>query len=181
LVVAAELALALLAELRLPAARLLAELRLPAARLLAELRLLLSELPGRLLGLLADELLQMHRDLLHGGGEHLRQDDLMRDRQELAHQRLDDLLDRELLPGELLLTPVLLLLTPVLLGLAEVLLTSVLLGLAEVLLTSVLLGLAEVLLDAERKREAGRVSLLRGHALNGRTLGGDWCGHGASS
>jgi hypothetical protein len=168
LVVAAELALALLAELRLP-----------AACLLAELRLLLSELPGRLLGLLADELLQMHRDLLHGGGEHLRQDDLMRDRQELAHQRLDDLLDRELLPGELLLlTPVLLGLTPVLLGL-----TPVLLGLTPVLLglTPVLLGLAEVLLDAERKREAGRVSLLRGHALNGRTLGGDWCGHGASS
>jgi hypothetical protein len=156
LVVAAELALALLAELRLP--------------LLAELRLLLSELPGRLLGLLADELLQMHRDLLHGGGEHLRQDDLIRDRQELAHQRLDDLLDRELLltPGLLREAPVLLREAPVLLGLLRE--------------APVLLGLAEVLLDAERKREAGRVSLLlRGHALNGRTLGGDWCGHRASS
>jgi hypothetical protein len=161
---AAELALALLAERLLPA-RLLAELRL----LLAELRLLLSELPGRLLGVLADELLQIHRDLLHGGGEHLRQDDLMRDRQELAHQRLDDLLDRELLlyPGKLLLPGELrLLLAPELLGEAPVL----------------LLGLAEVLLDAERKREAGRVALLlRGNALNGRALGGDWGGHGASS
>src|SRR6266487_1196580 len=51
---------------------------------------LLAELPGH-------ELLQVLRDLLGGGGHHLRQDDLLRDRQELAHQRLDDLLNRELL------------------------------------------------------------------------------------
>src|SRR6266496_6854652 len=42
---------------------------------------LLAELPGH-------ELLQVLRDLLRGGGHHLRQDDLLRDRQELAHQRL---------------------------------------------------------------------------------------------
>src|SRR6266705_3020813 len=53
---------------------------------------LLAELPGH-------ELLQVLRDLLRGGGH-----DLLRDRQELAHQRLDDLLNRELLTREQLLT-----------------------------------------------------------------------------
>src|SRR6266516_755310 len=43
---------------------------------------LLAELPGH-------ELLQVLRDLLRGGGHHLRQDDLLRDRQELAHARRD--------------------------------------------------------------------------------------------
>src|SRR6266705_3064549 len=58
---------------------------------------LLAELPGH-------ELLQVLRDLLRGGGHHLRQDDLLRDRQELANQRLDELLGRDLmLPGDLLL------------------------------------------------------------------------------
>ena len=85
------MALALLRKGLLPA-RLLPELRGLPASLLGELRI----------HLLGDELLQVHRDLLGGRGNHLRQDDLLRDRQELAHQRLDDLLDREL-SGELLL------------------------------------------------------------------------------
>ena len=121
----------------------LAELRLLRA-CLAELRLL----PGQLL---SDELLQVPGDLLRGGGHHLRQDDLLCDRQELAYQRRDDLLDRELLlPREL--------------GLHVGLLRE----------AAVLLRLAEVLLDAERGREA---LLLHGYALDGRTLGGDWGGH----
>src|SRR6266496_4915921 len=107
---------------------------------------LLAELPGH-------ELLQVLRDLLRGGGHHLRQDDLLRDRQELAHQRLDDLLNRELLTREQLLTGELGLHVgllrgpPVLLGEAAHELLRCTPGLRE---PAVLLRLALVLLDAER-------------------------------
>ncbi len=148
---------------------------------MTELRLL----PGQLLG---DELLQVPGDLLRGGGHHLWQDDLLRDRQVLAHQRRDDLLNRDLLPegllpegllaGELLAGELLLArvrgLHGELLREAAVLLreAAVLLRLAEGLLR-----LAEGLLDAERGREARHIALLCGHALDGGTLGGDWGGH----
>src|SRR5262249_28509409 len=118
------------------------------------------------------ELLQVDRDLLHGCGQHLRQDDLMRDGQKLSQQRLDDLLDLELL-----LSRDLLLAGELLAG--ELRLHVGLLREAYVLLreSPELLGLTEVLPDAQRSREAGRIALLGGHALKGRALRGNWGSH----